>query len=509
MTTLRILIFIPTYNENRNVERLCAELRALDVPADILFMDDGSPDGTGVTLDRLAREHAGVSVIHRDRKLGIGSAHRAGILHAYDRGDDLLVTLDADFSHAPADIPRLLEAHGADDDVVVGSRYLQPDSLPGWSPHRRFLTLFGHFLTRTLLRVPYDASGAFRLYDLRRIPRGLFALVRSDAYAFFFESLFILHRNGCRVREVPIVLPARVYGSSKLTWREAVRSGRFMLALALADRTRPERFRLGRPVDRLRDDVGTAAGWDEYWNDKSHRLGDLYDVVAALYRRLMIEGRLHRWLARHFPVGGSLLHAGCGSGQMDGELHRRWRITAIDISRPALERYARNNPQAYRIEQADIMRLPFEPGAFDGVFNLGVLEHFGGAEIRAILAEFHRILKPGGTIVLFWPHRRGSSVLFLNLVHRLFRMLGRPDVRLHPHEISLIRSRRDVTMLLERAGFRLIDYDFGMRDLFVQCVIVASKPATVPGSGAMPLPSDATFATPVGQPSAGSACPPA
>jgi dolichol-phosphate mannosyltransferase len=486
VTHPRILIFIPTYNESRNVERLCAELRAIDVPADVLFLDDGSPDGTGVTLDRLARDDPRMAVVHRGQKLGIGSAHRAGILYAYDHGYDLLVTLDADFSHTPADIPRLLAAHGPGVDLVVGSRYLQPGSLPGWSPHRRFLTQLGHVMTRTLLGLPYDASGAFRLYDLRRIPPALFDLVRADAYSFFFESLFVLQRNGCRVSEVPIVLPARVYGSSKLTWREALRSGRFMLALYAADLTHPERFRLGRPIDRLRDDLKPAGGWDDYWSDKTHAVGHLYDIVAALYRRLMIQSRLRRRLARHFSAGAHLLHAGCGSGQMDRDLHRCWRVTAVDISREALERYARNNREAHHIEQADIMTLPFDAGIFDGVFNLGVLEHFSGAEIEAVLGEFHRTLKPGGKIVLFWPHRRGSSVLVLNAAHRLLRLFGRPDVRLHPPEVSLIRSRRTVEAVLERAGFRIVDYEFGMRDLFVQCVIVASRsddrrsPASVP-----------------------------
>lgn len=478
MSSPRVLIFVPTYNERHNVERMCDELHALGLAADVLFMDDGSPDGTGEALDRLAREYPRFSVIHRQGKLGIGNAHRAGVLTAYGRGYDILITMDADFSHTPADIPQLLAAHGPDVDVVIGSRYLRPASLPGWTPSRRFLTYLGHFMTRRLLGLPYDASGAFRLYDLRRLPRGLFELVRADAYAFFFESLFVLHRYGCRVREVPIVLPARVYGSSKLTWREALRSARFLLALAASEWTHPERYKLGRAVDRLRDDLGPAGGWDEYWTDKRDHVGRAYDVMAAIYRRLMIRGRLHRSLRRHFPEGAHLLHAGCGSGQMDVELHRHWRVTAIDLSRKALERYARNNPMAHRIEQADVTALPFEAEVVDGVFNLGVLEHFTRDQIATVLAEFHRVLKPDGKIVLFWPHRRGSSVIVLNLVHRLFGMFGRADVRLHPPERSLIESRAAVASMLRGGGFRLIAYDFGIRDLFVQCVVVGRKVET-------------------------------
>src|SRR5207249_1771257 len=307
MIPYRLLIFVPTYNENRNVERLCAELRALPLDADILFIDDGSPDGTGATLDRLARQHPRISVVHREGKLGIGSAHRAGIAYAYDKGYDLLITLDADFSHSPADLPRLLAAHASDVDVVVASRYLGPDSLPGWSPHRLFLTRLGHFLTRVLLRMPYDASGALR---------------RS------------------------------------------------------------------RPIDRLRPELVESQGWDEYWSEKRTALGTLYDLVAAVYRRV-IRRNLRRYAERSFATGARVLHAGCGSGQVDAGLHERFRVTAVDISERALRLYARNNPHASRIEQASIFDLPFEAGAFDGVYNLGVLEHFHPHEIREILDELH------------------------------------------------------------------------------------------------------------------------
>ena len=493
MTPPRILVFVPTYNENRNVERLCTEFRALRLDADILFIDDGSPDGTGATLDRLARQHPRISVIHREGKLGIGSAHCTGITYAYDKGYDLLVTLDADFSHSPADIPRLLAAHAADVDLVVASRYLEEESLPGWSPHRLFLTLFGHFLTRTLLRMPYDASGAFRLYDLRRIPRELFELVTARAYAFFFESLFILHRNGCRIREVPIVLQARVYGSSKLTFREGLRSGRFLLRLFFAHLANPGRFLRSRPIDTLRPDLRETQGWDEYWSEKRHALGTLYDLVAAVYRRV-IRRNLRRYAERSFAEGARLLHAGCGSGQVDQGLHERLRITAVDISEQALKLYARNNPRASRVEQASIFDLPFEGGAFDGVYNLGVLEHFRQDEIQEILGEFHRVLKPRGKLVVFWPHRRGSSVLFLRALRHLIRVVSRREPKFHPDEISLLGSRDEAAALLRDAGFALCEYYFGVRDLFVQCVIVAEKRAPAAAAAFSRFPERTTTA---------------
>jgi dolichol-phosphate mannosyltransferase len=471
----RLLVFIPTYNERHNVERLCAELRGLGLGADILFMDDNSPDGTGEILDRLVRAHPEVTVIHRDAKRGIGTAHRAGIRYAYEHGYTRLITLDADFSHSPADIPRLLAAHDDRTDLVIGSRFLRRGSLPGWSPHRRALTMLGHVLTSRFLGVRYDASGALRLYDLRRVPRELFDLSTAPAYAFFYESLFLMHLHGCWVREIPIVLPARVYGSSKLTIREAVRSARFLFHLWFGELVSPERYRLPRRIDGVRA-LEDTQGWDAYWTQPRDRVGIAYEVVAALYRRRIIKRNLESALARHFRDGARLLHAGCGSGQVDSDLHRSFKITAVDISKRALERYARNNPGADRVEQATVFDLPFEAGTFDGVFNLGVLEHFGPAAIHEMLREFYRILKPGGRLVVFWPHRWGASVLILGAVRAVLGLFGH-DRKLHPDEVSLLASRQAAARTVAAAGFTLVSYGFGPRDFFVQSLVVAAKPA--------------------------------
>jgi dolichol-phosphate mannosyltransferase len=239
----RMLIFIPTYNERGNVNQMCEQLLALGLDTDILFMDDNSPDGTGAVLDEFAKEHSSISVLHRSGKLGIGSAHFDGITWAYDHNYDTLVTLDCDFAHSPADIPRLLN-HPGNCDVTVGSRYMQDNSLPGWHPTRWFLTNFGHFLTKRFLGVPYDATGALRVYRLDRIPRGIFSLVRARGYGFFFESMCVLVRNGISVGEVPIIMPVRTYGHSKMTAREVVRSGARFLSLWLASLLHPRRFRV-------------------------------------------------------------------------------------------------------------------------------------------------------------------------------------------------------------------------------------------------------------------------
>jgi len=230
MATGKTLLFIPTYNEHENVERTYNLIKALNLDHDLLFLDDNSPDGTGKILDEIARRDSRVSVIHRSGRLGIGSAHQHGIRHAYDNHYQILISMDCDLTHRPEDIPRFLaEADRAD--VVLGSRFLQHESLADWNLLRKSLTHLGHLLTKHFLRVPYDATGAFRLYRLDHIRREVFELVQSASYSFFFESLYILCLSKARVVEVPIPLPKRTYGHSKMRTVDVLSSVKRLVVL--------------------------------------------------------------------------------------------------------------------------------------------------------------------------------------------------------------------------------------------------------------------------------------
>src|SRR5437868_1153227 len=211
---------------------MCERIVSLGLDADILFMDDSSPDGTGQVLDELAARLPRVRVIHRAGKLGIGSAHMEGIELAYASGYDRLLTLDCDFTHNPLLIPQFLE-QSAEFDVVVGSRFLAKNSLSEWPLLRRVLTNTGHLLMSNLLGVSQDATGAYRIYDLKKIPVEVFRLVRARGYAFFFESLFVIHRNGFSIGQIPMNLGARAAGASKMTVREVRRSTATLMTLFL------------------------------------------------------------------------------------------------------------------------------------------------------------------------------------------------------------------------------------------------------------------------------------
>ncbi|MFH2205130.1 MAG: polyprenol monophosphomannose synthase [Elusimicrobiota bacterium] len=237
----RPLVFIPTYNERSNVGTILKELCALEVELDILFLDDNSPDGTGEVLDKLVAAFPQVSVIHRAGKQGIGSAHQEGIRWAYEKGYRVLITMDCDFTHPTCYIPDFI-AKGEQGTVVVGSRYVRHDSLQNWDLTRIVLTHLGHFMTKYFLCLPYDATGAYRLYRLDKVPHTAFLRVRSPGYSFFFESLYLLHRNGFPIEEVGITLPARTRGYSKMTFRDAFVSARTVWALWWAGLTDRKRF---------------------------------------------------------------------------------------------------------------------------------------------------------------------------------------------------------------------------------------------------------------------------
>lgn len=226
-----VLVFIPTYNERENVQPLYRRIRNTGAKVDILFLDDNSPDGTGIVMDAIAKEDMGVKVIHRKGKLGIGSAHREGITWAFEKGYKRLVTMDADFTHTPEVIPDLIK-HSETNDVVIASRYLEENGIKDWNVFRKFLTCTAHILTTVLLGLKYDTTGAFRIYRLDRISKNYLSRVRSNGYSFFFESLYVLHNMNYKIDEIAVVLPTRTYGSSKMSYREMLRSLKLLCILS-------------------------------------------------------------------------------------------------------------------------------------------------------------------------------------------------------------------------------------------------------------------------------------
>jgi dolichol-phosphate mannosyltransferase len=257
----RVLVVVPTYNEAENVERILGRLLSSVPEAHALVVDDGSPDGTGELAEKLATRDPRVHVLRRDRKAGLGPAYVAGFRWARDHGYDVIVEMDADGSHAPEQLPRLLAALG-EADLVLGSRYLPGGRVEDWPLHRLLLSRLGNRYTRWLLRLPLsDATGGYRAARAELIDALPFDDVASQGYCFQVDWAWRAVRSGARVAEVPITFTERAFGRSKMSGsivgEALVRVTVWGLRDRLADRLPG---RIHRPVPgRPRDDGRSRA----------------------------------------------------------------------------------------------------------------------------------------------------------------------------------------------------------------------------------------------------------
>lgn len=215
----QIVVIIPTYNERENLELIVGRLRAAVPEADVLVADDNSPDGTGQIADGLAAADAQVHVLHRTGKLGLGAAYLAGFQWALAAGYEVIVEMDADGSHQPEQLPRLLTAL-RQADVVLGSRWVPTGSVVNWPKYREVISRGGSLYTRLALGVPQrDATGGFRAFTAAALRKLDLTAVESQGYCFQVDLLWRAVRQGLTVREVPIEFIERERGTSKMSQR--------------------------------------------------------------------------------------------------------------------------------------------------------------------------------------------------------------------------------------------------------------------------------------------------
>ena len=215
MPSDRVTVVIPTYNESENLPDISKAVTALGYR--LLVVDDSSPDGTGELADRLAAEDPLISVLHRSRKEGLGPAYAAGFDRALADETEVVIEMDADFSHDPADLPRLVQAIDDGADLAIGSRYVPGGSTPDWPLTRRLISKGGNLYARMMLGIPIqDATAGFRAFRAGPLQTLPYREAQASGYAFQVEMAMRAHETGLRVVEVPISFRDRTRGTSKM-----------------------------------------------------------------------------------------------------------------------------------------------------------------------------------------------------------------------------------------------------------------------------------------------------
>ena len=227
-----VIIIAPTLNEKENIKILFNKLTETNIEFDLLFIDDNSNDDSQELIINLAKKNKNIYYIFRPKKMGIGSAHREGLIWSYKKNYKTIITMDGDRTHDPKYIKHLIEKL-KNFDIVVTNRFLEKNSLKDWPLFRIFLTKLRHVVISLLLSMPYDSSGAFRCINCRTVTLSDLILVKNDGYEYFWESIFILHKKKYRIGQIPIHLPFRIYGSSKMVVKDIFFSINYLIIVFL------------------------------------------------------------------------------------------------------------------------------------------------------------------------------------------------------------------------------------------------------------------------------------
>ena len=214
-----IIIIVPTLNEKDNIEILLNKLNTTNLRFDLLFIDDNSNDGSQEIIKKLLKKNQNINYIFRPKKMGIGSAHKDGLIWSYKKNYRTIITMDADGTHDPKYLKFLIDEL-KNCDIVITSRFLEKNSLENWPLFRVFLTRLRHITISLLLSTPYDSSGAFRCINCQSVSLSDLILAKSDSYPYFWESIFILHKKKYLIKQIPVQLPYRKIGSSKMSMKD-------------------------------------------------------------------------------------------------------------------------------------------------------------------------------------------------------------------------------------------------------------------------------------------------
>ena len=227
----KTIIVIPTYNENNNILKLYNSLIGLKINFDILFIDDNSTDGTKEKI-LLLNKKSNVHFIFRKKKLGIGSAHKDALVWCYKKKYKFIITMDGDGTHKAEYIKIMLESK-KNFDMIITSRFIKKKSLKDWPKFRVILTKLRFYLINIMLGISLDSSGAFRLINTKNIKTKDLLLAKHNGYSYFWESLFILYNKNFKILEIPIIMPYRKEGSSKMKITDILNALYYLLIVSV------------------------------------------------------------------------------------------------------------------------------------------------------------------------------------------------------------------------------------------------------------------------------------
>ena len=213
--------------------------------------------------------------------------------------------------------------------------------------------------------------------------------------------------------------------------------------------------------------------WDEYWLTSNRKgiIRKIYDLFARFYRNFLIGPSFKFYMNKYFSKNSQLLHAGCGGGEVDNFVIDHYTITAVDISSEALSLYIKINPET-NILKMNIFDMNLNNNKFDGIYNLGVVEHFSKNQFEEMMLHFKSHLKKTGKIILFWPPKYGLSVIALKLIYFIINKILRIKIQLHPDEPFLYNNRLELEKILKPLGLKITNSHFNYKDAFTHVIVV-------------------------------------
>ena len=217
------LIIIPTLNERKNIKQLFLNIKKLKIKTDFLFIDENSKDGTREEIIEIKKKNKNIYYIFRPKKLGIGSAHKTGLTYGYKKKYDTIITMDADGTHNPKYIKKLL-FYSNKYDLVITNRFINKNSIKDWPFSRKLLTNIRFYLINFLLNFNFDSSGSYRCFNTNKIKLKDILLAKDDSYSFFWESIYHLNKKNYTIKEIRVDLPYRKVGSSKMRLKDIISS---------------------------------------------------------------------------------------------------------------------------------------------------------------------------------------------------------------------------------------------------------------------------------------------